>query len=223
MRILLVEDDPHISDVIRRGLSERGMDVTIASDGESGLELGSRNESDLIILDFKLPKLDGTTICKLLRSRGITTPIIMLTALSSSNHIELAYSQGANDYVIKPFDFNDLIARIRALTRLDDDDGPPAFSSGELVIDLTRRCVTRSGRRVNVTEMEFTLLECLLRHPGQIVTRQMLCEALGNIKVDVRSTMIDTLIGILSRNLRSPETPSPIEMIDGEGYRFIRN
>jgi DNA-binding response OmpR family regulator len=219
MRLLLIEDDPYISDVIQRGLSNRGMTVEIAADGLAGLALAEGGNYDLILLDVKLPKLDGISVCRTLRARGFSTPVLMLTALGDPNNMEAAFTSGADDYLTKPFDFNTLIAHIRTLARIDGEELSMILAAGDLVVDLMRRTVTRGGQRINVSDMEFALLECLLRHRGEVVSGETLRQALGNIRFDPRSTLIDTLIANLSRTLGPPGCPVLFEAV-GTGYRF---
>src|SRR2546423_2859965 len=171
MRILVVEDDLHICDLLRRELIEQHYSVDVANDGETGLDLAWSNEYDLIILDVMLPKKDGLAVCRALRDEGIATPILMLTALGSSVDVIAGLDHGADDYLTKPFDYGVLLARVRSLTRRRTEHRTAEIRIADLVIDTARRTVERNGRRISLTPKEFALLEYLALNQGRVLTR----------------------------------------------------
>ncbi|MBU1038262.1 MAG: response regulator transcription factor, partial [Candidatus Omnitrophica bacterium] len=174
MRILVVEDEKKIAEFIRRGLKEEGYAVDMAHDGEEGLFLAKTNDYDLVLLDLMLPKLDGLTLCKKLKGAKIKTPVIMLTAKNTVKEKVVGLDSGADDYLTKPFAFEELLARIRAILRKKDARIPTKLKAADLELDLLTHEVIRGSREIELTTKEFSLLEYLMRKEGIIVTRTMI-------------------------------------------------
>lgn len=220
MRILIVEDDVNIADVIKRGLVEQHYSVDIAHDGDNGYELACCNDYDLIILDVMLPKMNGTDVAKALRKEGFATPILMLTALGSANDVINGLDQGADDYLTKPFDFGILLARIRSLTRRRTDQRTAEIHVADLKIDTTRRTVERDGQPINLTAKEFALLEYFVLNKGKVLTREVIGEHVWDINFDPRSNVIESLMHCLRHKIDKGYAFPLIHTVRGVGYRF---
>jgi len=221
MRVLLVEDEPTIADFVRRGLSEEGYAVDIAADGEEGLDWPAVAEFDVIILDVMLPVRDGINVCKTLRERGVRTPILMLTAKDAVEDRVRGLDSGADDYLVKPFAFAELLARVRALVRR-----PPAVQGtrlqvDELMLDVATRDVTRGTKAIELTTKEYAILEYLMRHPNQVLTRTMIAEHAWNYDFDHASNVIDVHIRNLRRKIDWPFARKLIQTVHGAGYRIV--
>ena len=197
MRILLVEDEKKIASFIKRGLKEEGYVVDTASDGEEGHFIATTNDFDLIILDLMLPKMAGLSICKKLREDKIMTPVIMLTAKDDIKDKVKGLDIGADDYITKPFDFQELLARTRAHLRKKVDQAPTQLQVTDLTMDLLSHKVERAGKEIILTPKEFVLLEYLMRNVGTVVTRTMISEHAWDINFDVSSNVIDVYIKYL--------------------------
>lgn len=174
MRILIIEDERKVANFIKRGLKEEGYSIDVAYDGEEGYFLASNSEYDVIILDLMIPQMDGITLCKRLRQEKITIPILMLTAKDSIKDKVTGLDSGANDYLTKPFAFEELLARIRVLLRRDESSTTSKLQVDGLALDLSTHKVNRSGKEIILTNKEYTLLEYLMRNSGSIVTRTMI-------------------------------------------------
>jgi heavy metal response regulator len=217
MRILVVEDEKKIAGFIKRGLKEEGYAVDVAADGDEGYSLASINDYDLIVLDIMLPKIDGITLCKKLRADKVDIPIIMLTAKTSVQDKVTGLDSGANDYLTKPFAFEELLARMRVLlrravqpaTRLQVDD---------LVLDLLSHKVTRADREITLSTREFALLEYLMRNAGTVVTRTMISEHVWDIDFDTSTNVIDVYINYLRNKIDVDFEKKLIQTIRGRGY-----
>ena len=220
MRILIVEDDVNICDLIRRGLVEQHYSVDTAHDGEIGLEMAWSNDYDLIILDLMLPKRDWKSVCKSLRSDGIRTPILMLTALVSSSDVIAGLDYGADDYMSKPFDFGVLQARVRALIRRPTEHKTAKIRIGDLTIDTAQRIVERNSRQINLTPKEFALLEYLALNRGKVLTREAISEHVWDINFDPKSNVIEQLMRGLRQKIQIDQESSLIHTVRGAGYRF---
>jgi heavy metal response regulator len=219
MKILLVEDDKGIVRFVRKGLSEDGYSVEVASDGETGLASVLYKQYDLIILDIHLPKMDGMEILKRMRGMHIDTPVIFLTARDRESDIVQGLNAGADDYVVKPFSFNELLARIGALLRR----GKPASASSrlqlaDLVIELDGHQVSRGNVRIDLTPKEYALLEYLLRRPGQIVTRTMISEKIWDYHFDTETNVIDVHVSHLRNKIDRDFEPKLLYTVKGVGY-----
>ena len=220
MRILVVEDERRIADFISRGLSEQGYAVDVAGDGEEALHWPDVAEFDVIILDIMLPVRDGIDVCLTLRRRGMRTPILMLTARDAVEDRVRGLDSGADDYLVKPFAFAELLARVRALTRREPAATGTVLGVGDLILDTTTRDVSRDGKRIELTTKEYALLEYLLRHPNQVLTRTMIAEHVWNYEFDNASNVIDVHVRNLRRKIDDPFETKLISTIRGAGYRI---
>jgi len=217
MRVLIVEDERKMAEVLRRGLEEEGCIVEIAADGEEGLRLGSEREYELIILDIRLPKRDGIEVCRELRRRGVLTPILMLTVRDAVAVKVEAFEGGADDYLTKPFAFAELLARARALVRRRQPVDL-RLRIGDLVLDPVTRRVTRAGRAIALTPKEFALLECLMRHPNEVLTRARLMEEAWGERFDALTNIVDVYINALRKKLDRAFSRPLIHTVRGVGY-----
>ena len=219
MRILVIEDEKKIADFIKRGLKEEGFAVDLSQDGENGLFLAKTNNYDLILLDLMLPKLDGITLCKKLREDKILSPIIMLTAKDAVKDKVTGLDAGADDYLTKPFAFEELLARIRAILRKKDEQKQATkLQVGDLLLDLATHKVTRAGKDIELTTKEFALLEYLMRNAGSVVTRTMISEHVWDIDFDTFTNVIDVYINYLRNKIDSDSKKKLIQTIRGRGY-----
>jgi len=218
MRILVVEDEVKIAQFIKRGLKEEGYAVDVASDGEEGHFFLSSNEYDAIILDLMLPKVDGLTLCRDLRKEGNLTPIIMLTAKDTVKDKVKGLDSGADDYLPKPFAFEELLARVRVLLRKKDSRVQTQLKVEDLTLDLLTHKVTRSDREIDLTVKEYALLEYLMRNAGNIVTRTMISEHVWDINFDTFTNVIDVYINYLRNKIDSGFENKMIHTVRGKGY-----
>lgn len=221
MRILVVEDDRGIADVVRRGLVRMHYSVDLAYDGEKGYELVMVNQYDLIILDIRLPGLDGRSVCRKIRDEGIITPVLMLTALSTSNDIIGCLDDGADDYVTKPFDFGVFLARVRTLLRRGTELRRSEVRVGDLVLHTASRSVFRNGRPIEMTAKEFALLEYFVMNKGKVLTREQISEHVWDINFDPKSNVIESLVRLVRQKIDCDKDKSHIKTIRGVGYRFV--
>ena len=220
MRVLVVEDERRIADFIRKGLSEHGYAVDVAYDGDEALEWPAVADFDVIVLDVMLPVRDGIEVCRLLRQRGVRIPILMLTARDAVEDRVQGLDSGADDYLVKPFAFAELLARLRALTRRERAVLAPALQVGDLVLDTRTRDVSRQGQCIGLTTKEYALLEYLMRHPNQVLTRTMIAESAWNYDFDNASNVIDVHIRNLRRKIDDPFPAKLIQTVRGAGYRI---
>jgi two-component system OmpR family response regulator len=216
MRILLVEDDLKLARALARGLRRHAYAVDVAEDGDRALMQAAVYEYDVIVLDVMLPGTDGFGVCRALRDRGATTPVLMLTARDAVDDRIVGLDAGADDYLSKPFDFGELLARIRALLRRGSVAGPAQLRVGELLVDPARHRVTHAGRPVELTAREFGVLEYLARHPGEVVSRTRLLEHVWDENFVGSTNVVDVYVGYLRRKLG----PQAIETVRGVGYRL---
>jgi len=217
MRILVVEDEKKIASFIKRGLKEEGYAVDTAGDGEEGYRLVCENDYDVILLDLMLPRLDGVSLCRRIREDGVQTPIIMLTAKSAVADKVTGLDAGANDYLTKPFAFEELLARIRVVLRTP---GQPAtkLQVADLTLDLLTHTVTRAGREIALSAKEFSLLEYLMRNAGTVVTRTMIAEHVWDIDFDTSTNVIDVYINYLRNKVDAGHETKLIHTVRGRGY-----
>jgi DNA-binding response OmpR family regulator len=220
MRILVVDDDRRLCSVIKRGLLEETHAVDVAYDGEEGEYMAEVNPYDLIILDIMMPKKDGIEVCKELRSKRMNTPILMLTAKDAVEDRVRGLDAGADDYMVKPFSFNELLARVRALLRRDAITKSPEIKLGDLVLNTLTREVRRGDRTIELTTKEYVILEYFMRHPNVVVTRTMLEEHAWDYDFDSLSNLIDVYIRRLRRKLDENENESVLQTVRGAGYRL---
>jgi two-component system OmpR family response regulator len=225
MRLLVIEDEKEVADYICKGLKENGYVTDHASDGRDGLFLATTEHYDLIILDRMLPNVDGLVVLKTLRGAGNKTPVIVLSALSEVDDRVQGLKAGADDYVVKPFAFTELSARVEALLRRHQGDAETTTKlyADDLEVDLLARTVKRGNTKITLQAREFSLLEYLLRHKGQIVTRTMLLENVWLYHFDPQTNVIDVHISRLRRKI-DDEFPKPlIKTIRGAGYTIESN
>lgn len=218
MRILVIEDEKKIQEFIKRGLKEEGYAIDSASDGENGYFLAKTNDYDLILLDLMLPKIDGLAVCKKLKENGITTPIIMITAKDTVKDKVTGLDSGADDYLTKPFAFEELLARIRAVLRKKETKVVTRLEADDLVLDLVSHKVTRSGEEISLTAKEYALLEYLMRNAGNVVTRTMISEHVWDIDFDTFTNVIDVYINYLRNKIDAGHQKKLIQTIRGRGY-----
>jgi two-component system copper resistance phosphate regulon response regulator CusR len=220
MRILVIEDEKKIAKAIEKGLEEERYDVTVTHTGEEGYFLATTQSFDLILLDLMLPGRDGIEILKSLRDQDTGTPVLILTARDAVEDRVLGLDTGADDYLVKPFAFPELLARIRALTRRGRPENALRLKLSELELDCVTKKVTRGGHEISLTSREFELLEYLMRHQGHAVSREMLARDVW--KVDERATPLDNVIDVhiarLRKKVDSPFEKSLIQTIRGVGF-----
>jgi len=221
MRILIVEDDAETAAFIERGLGDLGNHVTSIGDGDEALNLALSQDFELLILDRMLPGIDGLSVLRRLRAAGLAAPVLLLTALGSIEDRVEGLDAGADDYLQKPFAFSELAARVNALGRRSTQQAVVTrLSAGPLEMDLMTREVRRSGRPVLLQPREFQLLEELMRHAGEFLTRTMLLERVWNFHFDPQTKIIETHISRLRSKLNEGGLPDPIETVRGAGYRI---
>jgi DNA-binding response OmpR family regulator len=220
MRILVVEDSRRLAGIIRRGLQEDAYTVDNAYDGEEAQYMAETTPFDLIILDIMLPKKDGLTVCRELRAKNINTPILMLTAKDTTEDKVIGLDSGADDYLVKPFAFTELMARIRALQRREAVARIPKLQVGELIMDVQTREVWRGERKIELTAKEYAILEYFMRRPNIVVTRTMLGENVWDYEYDGISNIIDVYVRRLRRKIDEDGKGSLIQTLRGAGYRL---
>jgi two-component system, OmpR family, response regulator QseB len=221
MRLLLIEDDNRIAKPIRTELQFQSYVVEHAKDGEHGLELAQRTEYDLILLDLLLPKLDGVSVCNKLRIDGFAHPILMMTALSSTQDKVLGLDAGADDYIVKPFELEELSARIRALLRRGVNKSPPLLTCGELTVDPARCVASIRGEPVSLTPTEYRILTFFLRHPKETFSKESILQRLWLPEEAVGDDLVKSHIKGLRRKLKDAGiTQDLIETVYGFGYRL---
>jgi heavy metal response regulator len=218
MRLLVIEDEKKVARFVKKGLEEEGYAVDLAVDGEEGLAMVLDQVHDLIILDIALPKMDGLQVLKKLRERRVRTPVLLLTVRATIEDKVLGLDSGADDYLTKPFAFQELLARIRALLRRKAETGPPLLQVENLVLDPARRVVTRGGERIDLTSKEFALLEYLMRNAGRVLTRAMISEHVWDYDFDTETNIIDVYVNYLRRKIDSGRDQKLIHTVRGSGY-----
>jgi DNA-binding response OmpR family regulator len=220
MRILVVEDSRRLAGIVKRGLLEEGYAVDNAFDGEEAQYMAETTPFDLIIMDIMLPKKDGVTVCRELRAKNVNTPILMLTAKDAVEDKVTGLDSGADDYLVKPFAFSELLARLRALFRREILPKAQKFQVGDLTLDPQSREVWRGERRVDLTAKEYAILEYFMRRPNAVVTRTMLGESVWDYEYDGISNIIDVYVRRIRRKIDSDGQPSLIQTVRGAGYRL---
>ncbi len=220
MRILVVEDERRLAGIIKRGLIEDGYSVDTAYDGDDAQYMGESTPYDLIVLDIMLPKKDGLAVCRELRSKKVNIPILMLTARDTIEDRVKGLDSGADDYLVKPFAFSELLARIRALLRREALSKTPKLQVGDLVLDTLTREVWRGERNIDVTTKEYSILEYFMRHPNIVITRTMLEENVWDYEFDSMSNIIDVYIRRLRCKVDEEGEDSLIQTVRGAGYRL---
>ena len=220
MLILLVEDDPAIVRFLERGLAAHGHTTLTAGDGEEGVRLATEEAVEMVLLDIMLPRLDGQQALQRIRLRRPGLPVLMLTARDEVRHKVDALDGGADDYLTKPFDLEELLARIRALTRRSDQPWSSKMEFGELGADMRTRRVWRGEKQVDLSSREFALLEYFMRHPGQVLSRQQILSAVWDYAFDPGSNVVDVYVRYLRSKLDRRGESSVIQTVRGAGYRF---
>jgi DNA-binding response OmpR family regulator len=220
MRMLVVEDERRLAGIIRRGLIEEGYAVDVVYDGEEAQYMAETTTYDIIILDIMLPKKDGIAVCKDLRIKKVNTPILMLTARDSVEDRVKGLDSGADDYLIKPFAFSELLARIRALLRRESLSKTPKIQVGDLVLDTLTREAWHGQRKIDLTTKEYSILEYFMSHPNMVITRTMLEENAWDYEYDSMSNIIDVYIRRLRRKIDGDGEDSLIQTVRGAGYRL---
>lgn len=218
MRILLVEDEKRIASFIKRGLKEEHYVVDVARDGKEGLFLAATNPYDLIILDIMLPRKDGIAVCKELRSKKIDAPILMLTAKDKIGDKIHGLDSGADDYLTKPFSFDEFLARVRALLRRQEIDKTTAFKVADLELNQLTHKVKRAGKEIPLTSKEYSLLEYFMLHANQVITRTMISEHVWHEDFDSFTNVIDVYVNYLRNKIDKDFKKKLIHTIRGTGY-----
>jgi len=220
VRVLVVEDEARMAGLLKRALQEEGHAVDIASDGPEGLWLATENAYEAIVLDVMLPGLDGIQLCRRLRESGSWVPVLLLTARDSVGDRVCGLDAGADDYLVKPFSLLELAARLRALARRGDRPRPAVLAEGDLRLDPAAKRAWRAGTEVQLTPKEFALLEFFLRHPGRVLTRSQIIEAVWDFAFDGGSNVVDQYVKYLRRKVDAPFSRRDIETVRGMGYRL---
>ena len=220
MRVLVVEDEPKIAALLRRGLSEEGHPTDVAGSGEDALWMSQAHAYDAIVLDVMLPEMDGFETCRRMREAEVWTPVLMLTARTEIADRVAGLDVGADDYLAKPFSFDELLARLRALQRRGAGERPAVVEVGPLALDPAARELRRDGVVVPLSAKEFALLETLMRHPGEVLSRYQLLEQAWDREYDNRSNIVDVYISYLRDKIDRPFGTQAIETVRGVGYRL---
>lgn len=220
MRLLVVEDEPQMARILKRGLEEEGFAVDVAVDGDEGVWYGSENEYDAIILDVMLPGVDGFEVLGRLREGRRWAPVLMLTARDALEDRIRGLDHGADDYLTKPFAFAELLARIRALMRRGARERPAVLSVGDLVLDPATRDVRRGDVSIALTAKEFALLEFLMRRAGEVLSKTSLVEHVWDFAFDSESNVVEVYIGYLRNKIDRPFGRESLETVRGAGYRL---
>ncbi len=220
MRLLLIEDERRLSDVIKKGFVEQGFAVDQAFDGEDGEYLAQSEDYDLIILDLMLPKKDGIFVCKSLREKKIKIPILILTAKDTVEDVALGLDTGADDYLKKPFSFLELRSRVQALLRRSHNQTSTVLKADDLELDPVKHSVCRAGKNMILTPKEFSVLEFLLRHKNEVVTRTMIIEHVWDINYEGMSNVVDVFVATLRRKIDKGQKTKLLKTLHGVGYQL---
>ncbi len=218
MRVLVIEDEPRVASAIGRGLRNHGYAVDISADGVDALSMATEYDYDAIILDLMIPSMGGVELCTKLRSRGRWAPVLMLTARGSVQDRIRGLDAGADDYMVKPFAFGELLARLRSLTRGRKGERPAVLKVADIVLDPARHLVQRDGNEVELSPREFALLEFLMHHAGEVVTRTEILEHVWDYGYDGVSNVVNVYVGHLRKKLEAPFGRPLIHTIRGVGY-----
>jgi len=221
MRILIVEDETAIANFISEGLEEEGFAVDVSNNGKKGLELalGNLEDYDVILLDWMLPGLSGIEICRAIRVENKTVPIIFLTAKDTIDDVVFGLETGANDYIRKPFSFEELLARIRVLMRSKENE-TTVFSANGIELNIEKHIVSKNGKTIELTQKEFSLLEYMIRNKGKVCRRTRIIEKVWDIHFDYDNSVIDVYVNALRKKLDEPHNPSIITTVRGIGYKI---
>lgn len=218
MRILIVEDERHLAKILKKGLEENGFIVDMCHDGEEGLYLAETYPFDAILLDILLPKMDGLTILNRLRAKNIGVPVLMLTAKGELEDRVKGLNTGADDYIVKPFDFQELLARLNAVVRRSSNKASPVISIDDLTINMDLKTVTRSGKDIRLSTKEYSLLEYLVLNSGRVISRTELTEHMYDTDFDLDSNIIDVYINYLRNKIDKGFGRNLVHTVRGAGY-----
>ncbi|HEY0984364.1 MULTISPECIES: response regulator transcription factor [unclassified Schlesneria] len=218
MRVLVIEDDLAIGRALAKGFTEAGFQCDWMQDGETGFAAARSQQADAIVLDQMLPRMNGLDLLREIRAAGVMTPVVLLTAMGSVQDRITGLNTGADDYIPKPFDFAELLARLNAVVRRTSVRPTPLLVVNDLTLDLTTRRVSRAGGDIDLTPIEFSLLELLMRYAGQVVTRKMLCEHVWGFNWDGTTNVIEVHVNRLRGKLDQGRSDSLIKTIRGRGY-----
>ena len=220
MRVLVVEDEPKMARLVKRGLEEEGIAVDVAGRGEDAVWMAGSTEYDVVVLDVMLPGLDGFEVCRRLRADDVWTPVLMLTARDAVEDRVTGLDGGADDYLVKPFAFDELLARLRALARRGSAERPAVLEAGDLRLDPATRRASRGDAEIALSQKEYALLETLMRRPGVVLSRLQLLEHAWDDTYENRSNVIDVYIRYLRKKIDRPFGTDTIETVRGVGYRL---
>jgi two-component system, OmpR family, response regulator len=220
VRVLVVDDEPHMANLIRLGLSKEGLAVDVAGDGEAGMAMAEATTYDAVVLDVMLPGIGGFEACRRLRGAGVWTPVLMLTARDSVEDRVTGLDAGADDYLVKPFAWPELLARLRALIRRGEQERPTVLEVGDLRLDPATRSVHRGDAEIALSTKEFALLETFMRRPGDVLTRAHLLERAWDVGYQHRSNVVDVYVGHLRGKIDAPFGRRTLETVRGSGYRL---
>jgi two-component system OmpR family response regulator len=220
MRVLIVEDEAKMAGLIRKGLRREGIAADLAAKGEDALWMAGSTEYDAIVLDLMLPGIDGFEVCRRLRDDRIWSPILMLTARDGVPDRVAGLDAGADDYLVKPFSYAELLARLRALARRGGAERPTELRVGDLTLDPAKRRVRRGDREIALSAKEFAVLEVFMRRPGEVLSRFQLLEHAWDYEYENRSNIVDSYIRLLRRKVDAPFGVRSIETVRGAGYRL---
>ena len=218
MRLLVVEDEKKVARFVKKGLEEEGYAVDVAPDGEEGLGMALDGVHDLIILDIHLPRMDGLGVLQELRKKKVATPVLLLTVRAAIEDKVLGLDAGADDYLTKPFAFQELLARVRALLRRRADAEAPVLQVGDLTLDPARRLASRGGEKIDLTPKEFALLAYFMRNSGRVLTRTMISEHVWDYDFDTMTNVIDVYVNYLRKKIDAGREPKLIHTVRGAGY-----
>jgi two-component system, OmpR family, response regulator len=218
VKILVVEDDRTVGQYVKRGLEEQRYHADLVEDGMEGLRLASGGRYDLIVLDLRLPEMNGLEVLRTLRDRGNTTPVLVLTAQDAVDFKVQALRSGADDYVTKPFAFEELLARVEALGRRPKEIRSPVLRVGDLELDMETREVRRAGEPIELTPKEYTVLEYLMRHAGRVMSRTLITEYAWDYHFDPGTNIVDVVINRLRKKVDSGHAQKLVHTVRGVGY-----
>lgn len=218
MKLLVIEDDRTVGQYVKRGLTETGSQVDLVADGAEGLRLASDGHYDVVVLDLRLPSMDGREVLRTLRDRGNAVPVLVLTAQDAVDFKVQALRMGADDYVTKPFALEELLARVEALGRRPKALAPPLLRVGDLVLDTGSREVRRGGRPIELTPKEYAVLEYLVRHRGRVMPRTLITEYAWDYHFDPGTNIVDVVITRLRKKIDQAREPRLIHTVRGVGY-----
>lgn len=220
MRILVVEDEPRMAALVRQGLTEESYAVDVVDNGRDVFDWVAIYDYDLIVLDIMLPGMNGLEVCRSLRGQGLATPVLMLTARDTISDRVRGLDSGADDYLVKPFAIEELTARVRALTRRRSSNKSAALTVGDLTLDTTTKRARRGDRLIDLSAKEYALLETLMRHAGQVLSREQIIGHVWNADFDSQSKLIEFYIHVLRRKINAGEEHALIQTVRGLGYRI---